>query len=69
VLSGVFKIHVKLVNYNYISWKWSYMNDLLNTVESQKMISNTMHCGNPLILKLKRVKGTLLEWYMRLNTC
>jgi len=39
VLSGIFNVHEKLVNYDYLSWKWSYVNDLLNTVGSQKMIS------------------------------
>ena len=44
------------------------VSDLHNTVESQKMISNIMHYGNPSILKFKRVKGDLPEWFMRHNT-
>ena len=44
------------------------MNDFLNIVESQKTISNIIHSGRPSILKYIRVKGALLEWFMRHNT-
>ena len=30
MISGLFKNHEKLVSYNYLSWKWSYINYLLN---------------------------------------
>ena len=52
--------HEKLVSYDYLSWKWSYMNEFLNAVESQKYYL-IYAPGKPLILKILRVKGSILE--------